>query len=111
MKRKQCACGNLFNEGEIFTGEVLGVSTQLETKNLCRTCALRYANTFSTRCVVCGEPILPGMPVGGTVEGKFGKGFAHLEGGRYNCAVYAAFCGTWGKGEVIPHPSLVTLGP
>lgn len=104
MGRKQCECGQWFDEGEVFMGEVLGHRIELWTKSHCRSCALSYANKHSTICVVCGQPILPGTPVGGDVVGKHGTGLAHSEMGRYDCATAAAYCGTWGEGELIPIP-------
>ena len=104
---KTCECGQSFDEGARVSISVLGDIVLIKTTGHCVSCIEKYANRYSTPCVVCNRPILPGTPVGNGVVGKYGTGVAHLEGGKYDCATAATFAGTWGEGKAIPHPALV----
>ena len=106
MKRsmKKCDCGQRFEDGEEHDIEVLGCKVKIFTHTKCVSCFTEYLNQHSTTCAVCGLPIFPTTPVG---CGADGKGYAHLEGGRYDCATAASFCGRWSEGELIPHPAKV----
>ncbi|MCL5407277.1 MAG: hypothetical protein M1429_02165 [Patescibacteria group bacterium] len=106
--QKKCECGNFFEVEQELHIIVLGHPTKIATINRCASCVTKYANKFSTKCVVCERPILPGTPVGNGIVGEYGTGVAHLEIGHFNCATAATFAGTWGEGKIVPHPALIT---
>ncbi len=76
---------------------VLGVECEFARSLWCPLCLQEYLNKFSTLCVYCGKPIFPREPVEGA-----GNGYAHIHCGN----TAAAYVGTWGEGELIPHPAL-----
>ena len=78
--------------------KVFGIDVFVRHEKLCSRCLEAYLNTYATRCAACGDPILPGEPVGQAWVGA-PHPHTHL---TFDCSETGGlYCGRWGQGRLI----------